>query len=114
MGLEMTVTVNGQPREIPAGLNVAFELAIPSSPVVFKEPGAKLRNLLGSPNAQLQRRHRARRGVDRCKLKSDRSSPLLFDYLPVRVLSNNLPVSKLVVIAAADSDRDSIRCGAGQ
>lgn len=37
----------------PAGLNVAFELAIPSGPVVFEEPGAKLRKLLGGERLDL-------------------------------------------------------------
>jgi hypothetical protein len=37
----------------PTGLNVAFELAIPSSPVVFEEPGAKLRKLLGGQRLDL-------------------------------------------------------------
>ena len=30
----------------PAGLNIALELAVPSRPVVFHKPGAKLRKLV--------------------------------------------------------------------
>src|SRR5713101_2251844 len=30
----------------PAGLNITLELAVPSRPVVFQKPGAKLRKLL--------------------------------------------------------------------
>src|SRR5713226_3306327 len=37
----------------PTGLDVAFELAIPSGPVVFEEPGAKLRKLLGRERLDL-------------------------------------------------------------
>ena len=40
--------------------------------------------------------------------------PPLLDHLPVRVLPNDFIVSKLVVIASADSDRHSIASGASK
>ena len=47
-GLAGCVVTKGLLRKVvkPPGLNVTLELAVPNRPVVFQEPGAKLRKLV--------------------------------------------------------------------